>query len=135
MKNNYFLPFLVSKGECSSDNDCSDREACIDHQCTNPCREPFDPCGQHAICTPESHTAVCMCPVGWAGHAHEECFQCKKKQSYLQGYILKFLTPLQMSAMLMMTVHLTRHVWPMSAEIPAFKFNVATGPFAVLNTT
>lgn len=72
-----FFVILVKKGECESDAECSDREACIDHRCTNPCQEPFGPCGENAICTPASHTAICMCPVGWAGHAHEQCFQCE----------------------------------------------------------
>ena len=64
----------IRKGECEHDVDCPDSNACIDHQCVDPCRV-YDPCGKEALCETSSHRPVCRCPSGWAGNPYEQCFK------------------------------------------------------------
>ena len=80
MQKRYCLSIAVKRGECRKDADCPTNKACIDHSCVDPCKT--NPCAPQAICTAANHIAVCTCPVGWAGNAHEECFQCKSSSLY-----------------------------------------------------
>lgn len=73
----HMLPFLVEFGECQRDTDCRDDEACVDHYCQNPCDSSHGHCGENAECHTTQHVAICQCPAGWAGLAHERCYQCK----------------------------------------------------------
>ncbi|XP_014209634.2 neurogenic locus notch homolog protein 3, partial [Copidosoma floridanum] len=56
------------RGECLSNNECPDNQACINFACQNPCtgRE----CGLNANCTPRRHIAVCQCAEGYPEGTH-----------------------------------------------------------------
>ena len=77
VKPNSIYFFIVKKGECDHDTDCSDDKACIEHSCRDPCKLG-DLCGQDAICETSAHRPVCRCPEGWGGVPTTQCFQCKK---------------------------------------------------------
>ena len=62
-------------GECQYDDECPDNNACIEHQCLDPCNS--QPCGRNAICETKGHIPICRCPPNTAGNPHEECFTCK----------------------------------------------------------
>lgn len=51
------LPSL--KTGCQSDNECSDKESCINGQCRNPCN-----CGEGAKCHVAKHRPTCSCVEG-----------------------------------------------------------------------
>lgn len=53
---------------CSSDHDCSEREACINRMCRNPCD-----CGDNAECFIKEHRPVCTCRAGYGGDPHRAC--------------------------------------------------------------
>lgn len=53
---------------CASDSECSDREACINGQCRNPCN-----CGTNAECVIKSHRAICSCVEGFEGNPNIAC--------------------------------------------------------------
>ena len=78
VKPNSIYFFIVKKGECDHDTDCSDDKACIEHSCRDPCKLG-DLCGQDAICETSAHRPVCRCPEGWGGVPTTQCFQCKKR--------------------------------------------------------
>ena len=69
--------FSVKVGECQFDSECPDPKSCIENFCQDPCKIPFDPCGERAECRAIYHRAVCQCPPEWAGNPHVQCFQCK----------------------------------------------------------
>lgn len=62
------------RGECQSDNECSDNRACINYSCVDPC---LGQCGVGAICEPKRHLAVCKCPAGTNGDALVSCRQAR----------------------------------------------------------
>ena len=68
--------FVVKRGECQHDTECPDNKACINNQCLDPCTL-HDPCGKNAECETRGHRPVCMCPSGWAGDPHTECYTCR----------------------------------------------------------
>ena len=67
----------VKVGECQFDSECPDTKSCIENFCQDPCRTPFNPCGEEAVCRAIYHRAVCQCPPEWAGNPHHQCYQCK----------------------------------------------------------
>ena len=68
----------VRTGECQHDFDCPLDKECVEFNCRNPCSVPGGACqAANAECRASDHRAVCMCPVGWAGHPHKECYQRK----------------------------------------------------------
>ena len=73
----YFV-ILVKQGECQHDVECPDNKACIDYQCLDPCILN-DPCGKNAECETRAHRPVCLCPSGWVGDPHTECYTCRLK--------------------------------------------------------
>ena len=72
-----FLIFLVKVGECQFDSECPDSKSCIENFCQDPCKTPYNPCGEQAQCRAIYHRAVCQCPPEWAGNPHVQCFQCE----------------------------------------------------------
>lgn len=56
------------KPECTSDFECSDKEACINNKCRNPCD-----CGENALCTIQNHRAICSCADGHDGNPNFGC--------------------------------------------------------------
>ncbi|CAB4059875.1 unnamed protein product [Lepeophtheirus salmonis] len=68
----------VKQGECSHDTECDDNEACVAHQCVDPCSND-SMCGIEAICQTESHRPFCKCPPGFGGNPHNLCYkyECK----------------------------------------------------------
>ncbi|KAL5286151.1 hypothetical protein ACFFRR_007676 [Megaselia abdita] len=62
------------RGECQSNEECSDNKACINYQCVNPC---IGKCASNAICEPKAHLAVCKCPEGTTGDALVSCRQTR----------------------------------------------------------
>lgn len=53
---------------CTSDGDCSDKEACINRLCTSPCE-----CGTNANCHIQNHRAICSCREGYEGNPNIAC--------------------------------------------------------------
>ncbi len=49
---------------CQRNEECSDREMCVDGTCINPCLIE-DPCGPNAECYPQIHVANCRCLEGY----------------------------------------------------------------------
>eukprot|EP00092_Neocalanus_flemingeri_P082004 GFUD01102553.1.p1 GENE.GFUD01102553.1~~GFUD01102553.1.p1 ORF type:complete len:302 (-),score=42.45 GFUD01102553.1:82-858(-) len=65
---------VCRRGECFSDSECSDYEACFDYNCMDPCRRPDPPCGENAECqVVRKHGAVCSCPSGYQGDPLTRC--------------------------------------------------------------
>ncbi|CAB4059878.1 unnamed protein product [Lepeophtheirus salmonis] len=64
----------INEDECRYDSDCPLNNACMKHQCIDPC-ERNRPCGTKAICRTQSHKPVCMCPEGLAGDPHAFCYE------------------------------------------------------------
>ena len=46
------------------DQDCDSSTACINGQCSDPCKGTVD-CGNHAVCQTAAHRPVCLCPKGY----------------------------------------------------------------------
>ena len=74
----HIFTILVKQGECQHDVECPDNKACIDYQCLDPCILN-DPCGKNAECETRAHRPVCLCPSGWVGDPHTECYTCRLK--------------------------------------------------------
>ncbi|XP_028157244.1 uncharacterized protein LOC114350564 isoform X7 [Ostrinia furnacalis] len=53
---------------CSSDQDCSDQESCVNRICRNPCN-----CGENAECFIRDHRPVCSCRDGFDGDPYRVC--------------------------------------------------------------
>lgn len=58
--------------QCTAHTDCPDTQACIHHNCSDPCS--FVDCGSNTICTVLDHTAGCQCQPGYIGDA-SGCFK------------------------------------------------------------
>lgn len=58
--------FLVQG--CSSDDECSENEACLNGKCASPCA-----CGVNAICEVTFHKPLCTCPPGYIGNPTSRC--------------------------------------------------------------
>ena len=81
------LPFtvvpdpVVEEIECNVDADCASKEACINEECTNPCRK-FQPCVANADCkvydTLPLRTMTCSCIEGYTGKGDELCVKIGK---------------------------------------------------------
>ncbi len=69
------FPMENTVAGCRSNSDCPSKEACINGQCTNPCR-----CGVGAICEIRDHNAICKCPSGTIGNPQTGC-TCKLTHS------------------------------------------------------
>lgn len=53
---------------CSTDQDCSDQESCVNRICRNPCN-----CGDNAECFVRNHRPVCSCQDGFEGNPYRTC--------------------------------------------------------------
>ncbi|KAF5287630.1 hypothetical protein FQA39_LY15833 [Lamprigera yunnana] len=60
------------RGECQSNIDCRNNQACFEYKCENPCRGQ---CGINAVCNPRNHIAVCTCLEGYNGDALTQCYR------------------------------------------------------------
>jgi len=58
--------------QCTVHPDCPDTQACIQHNCSDPCS--FVDCGLNTICSVLDHTASCQCQPGYIGDA-SGCFK------------------------------------------------------------
>lgn len=58
------------KPECISNAECSNQLACINQKCKDPCPGL---CGSNAGCRVISHTAMCICNVGYFGDPFTQC--------------------------------------------------------------
>lgn len=57
---------------CRSDSDCSPVEACVNRECTDPCK--FTQCGINAVCKADyNHKARCHCYDGYRGNPLISC--------------------------------------------------------------
>lgn len=56
--------------ECISNSECPSNLACINQKCKNPCPGL---CGPNAECRVVSHTAMCVCSVGYVGDPFRQC--------------------------------------------------------------
>ena len=57
--------------DCRSDDDCPYDKTCKSNECVDPC--PFTICGSRAICKPERHKGICVCPRGLQGNPFVSC--------------------------------------------------------------
>lgn len=58
--------------QCILDADCPDSQACIQHNCTDPCS--LVDCGLNTICSVFDHAAACQCQPGYIGDS-SGCFK------------------------------------------------------------
>lgn len=73
---------------CSTDQDCSDQESCVNRICRNPCN-----CGDNAECFVRNHRPVCSCKSGYDGDPYRLCrivgcrtnSECESHQSCING--------------------------------------------------
>lgn len=78
---------IITTG-CDSDQDCPDKEACINRQCRNPCN-----CGTNAICQVQNHHAICSCQDNYKGNPYTHCqtigcridSECESQMACLNG--------------------------------------------------
>lgn len=56
--------------ECISNSDCSNRLACINEKCIDPC---INACGENAKCSVSMHVANCYCVEGTVGNPFVSC--------------------------------------------------------------
>ena len=66
-------PLDPPRPECVVDEDCSDRQACIQQRCQDPCAL-YDNCAPNAECYVTRHRPVCSCPDGYVGNPNIQCF-------------------------------------------------------------
>ena len=52
------------RGNCVSNSDCSEQQACQNYNCVDPCTTT---CGSGADCDVRRHVAICRCPRGFTG--------------------------------------------------------------------
>ena len=66
----------VKIAECTTDQDCPSRQACLQEKCKNPC-EAISPCADRAKCTVHNtlplRTMSCTCLPGYTGKGDERC--------------------------------------------------------------
>lgn len=53
---------------CTTDDDCSYNETCINRLCRNPCN-----CGRNAQCHIDNHRPICSCVEGYEGNPNVAC--------------------------------------------------------------
>lgn len=58
--------------QCTLHSDCPDSQACIQHNCTDPCS--FFDCGPNTVCSVVDHAAACQCQPGYIGDS-SGCFK------------------------------------------------------------
>lgn len=63
------------KPECISNSECASNLACMNNKCKDPCSGS---CGSNTECRVVSHTAMCVCLIGYEG---DPFIQCTLKQS------------------------------------------------------
>lgn len=56
--------------ECISNSECSNKMACINQKCRDPC---VNACGINAVCNVVSHTPMCACLSGYTGDPFTQC--------------------------------------------------------------
>lgn len=61
-------PTQLPSSSCSSDQDCSDRESCVNRVCRDPCN-----CGENAECFVRNHRPICSCREGYDGDPYRTC--------------------------------------------------------------
>lgn len=61
--------------ECISNSECASNLACVNNKCKDPCPGS---CGSNTECRVVSHTAMCVCLIGYEG---DPFIQCTLKQS------------------------------------------------------
>lgn len=64
--------FSCTVVQCTSNDDCSHNEACIDNKCQLPC-DVHNPCAQNAVCVNVNHGSDCSCVEGYAGNGYQSC--------------------------------------------------------------
>lgn len=57
--------------ECISNSECPTQQACINKKCRDPC---VGSCGDNALCSVVSHTAICTCANSYSGDPFTQCF-------------------------------------------------------------
>lgn len=67
----------MCKPECISNNECANQLACINLKCKDPCSGS---CGVNAECRVVSHTAMCICLVGYTGDPFIQCVEKQRKK-------------------------------------------------------
>lgn len=65
----YLTPNLVT---CTTNNDCTNGEVCIQQICQNPCTV-HNPCAQNAACINTAHGVDCSCIEGFQGNGFVGC--------------------------------------------------------------
>lgn len=81
-------PAQLSSQSCFTDNDCNDKESCVNRICRNPCN-----CGQNAECFIRDHRPICSCRDGYDGNPYRICrivgcrsdSQCESHEACING--------------------------------------------------
>ncbi|CAH1404987.1 unnamed protein product [Nezara viridula] len=64
------IPPAESTVGCSSNSDCTPREACVNKLCISPCN-----CGTNAECKVTNHYPTCYCKPGYSGNPQIGCIK------------------------------------------------------------
>ncbi len=70
--------FSAPEPECRTDPECLLHEACLQQTCQDPCKTLR--CGRNAECKVKSHTAYCVCKLGYEGDPRTVCEERKYKR-------------------------------------------------------
>ena len=62
---------LNSIAGCSNNFECSDKQACIENMCQDPCKTKS--CGLNAECRVLSRVPTCFCRYGYFGNSEISC--------------------------------------------------------------
>lgn len=64
------------KPECIINDECSNKLACINQKCKDPC---VGSCGANAVCNVVTHTPMCTCAAGFTGDPFTQCTTQQRK--------------------------------------------------------
>jgi hypothetical protein len=66
------MQYLFCTVQCTSNDDCSPTEACIDYTCQHPC-DLNNPCAHNAVCINTNHGSDCKCAENHYGNGYDNC--------------------------------------------------------------
>ena len=69
------------KPECISNDECSNRLACINQKCKDPC---VGSCGANAVCSVITHIPICTCATGFTGDPFSQCTTQQRKKFFFK---------------------------------------------------
>lgn len=72
-------PYIECKPECTINQECPLKLACITNKCADPCPGL---CGSHASCSVNNHFPICQCDPGYTGDPFSACYRKTTRKHY-----------------------------------------------------